>query len=326
VKKLLSVLFSLTFFIGAVAHAVTPEELMSFGMPGPLAEKVAEIGTTDLIPSADNTKDVGSASYSYRSGYFDTSLLTPLLIPPSDLTVRIAADANRLVKLSSPSDTDIRLVWGDGTTSGQVLSITAQTTPAADNGKLLMGAGGSVSSAYTANLKLAGVNSDDAGRYLGATGANSGADMYHIVADDYRIQDQNSLDLFFIDAPTKVVSLYGPLVWPTPGAFVRMPSNVPTMAATPAAGTNAFLPGMNPVPTAAANTAALLPATPVPGDQFHIVNTGPNTVRVKSGGSATMNGATAGGWIALATLQSAFCWASTTSNYQCEAPPAPTPQ
>lgn len=112
----------------------------------------------------------------------------------------------------------------------------------------------------------------------------------------------------------------------TAGMGVRLVTYVPTMAATPAAGTNVFQPNsLNVVPTAAANTAALLPATPIPGDTFEIVNSGPNAVRIKAGGAATMNGATAGGYVVLATLAKAYCSATAAANYNCELPAAPTP-
>ena len=116
------------------------------------------------------------------------------------------------------------------------------------------------------------------------------------------------------------------LVFSTAGLGSRMASYVPTMAATPAAGTNDFKPNtLNVVPTAAANAAALLPATPIPGDTFVIVNSGPNSVRVKAGGAATLNGATAGGYMVLATLASTVCRATAAANYNCELPAIPTP-
>lgn len=110
------------------------------------------------------------------------------------------------------------------------------------------------------------------------------------------------------------------------GQGVRLPAYVPTMAATPVAGTNIFQPNsLNVVPTAAANTAALLPATPIPGDSFVIVNSGPNSIRVKAGGVATLNGATAGGYMVLGTLASSTCVATAAANYNCELPVIPTP-
>ena len=116
------------------------------------------------------------------------------------------------------------------------------------------------------------------------------------------------------------------LTFQASGQNVVLAAYVPTMAATPVIGTNNILQGMNVIPTAAANAAAIIGAsTPVPGQQFTIVNTGPNSVRLKSGGGATMNGATAGGYVVLATLQTAECIASSATNYNCHLAVNPTP-
>ena len=111
----------------------------------------------------------------------------------------------------------------------------------------------------------------------------------------------------------------------TAGQGVRLPTYVPTMAATPVAGTNMFKVGLNVVPTAAANTAALLDATPTPGNTYVIYNSGANSIRIKGGGATTINGATAGGYVVLATLQSAVCRVTSASNANCILEVAPTP-
>jgi hypothetical protein len=103
------------------------------------------------------------------------------------------------------------------------------------------------------------------------------------------------------------------------------PRSVPTMAATPVAGVNVFSPGVNVVPTAAANTAALLPATPVPGQVFTIINNGPNAVRVKAGGAAAINGGAAGNYISVATLQQAECVTIGAAAHNCALKTVPTP-
>lgn len=100
---------------------------------------------------------------------------------------------------------------------------------------------------------------------------------------------------------------------------------VPTMASTPVAGTNDFKGVVNVVPTAALNTAALLPASPTAGDLKIIVNNGPNAVRVKAGGTDTINGGSAGNYIPLATMQQAECVAMSTSAWNCSLQTVPTP-
>lgn len=102
---------------------------------------------------------------------------------------------------------------------------------------------------------------------------------------------------------------------------------VPTMAATPVVGTNEFYPGLNVVPTAAANTAAFLgPSTPIPNQRFLISNASGAAVRVKAAGGATLNGATAGGWISVASLATVECFTQSATNQVCMQPVIPTPQ
>lgn len=99
---------------------------------------------------------------------------------------------------------------------------------------------------------------------------------------------------------------------------------VVTAAATPAAGTNDVRPGISVFPTAAANTAALLPPTPIVGQTFRVFNSGPNAVRVKAG--VGINGAAAGTYIPLATFQEAVCLVpSGAATYLCNVETVPTP-
>lgn len=95
-----------------------------------------------------------------------------------------------------------------------------------------------------------------------------------------------------------------------------------TAAATPTAA-NVILGKIAVFPTAAANTAALLPS-PTAGTIKRIINSGPNAVRVKAAGTDTMNG-TAGGYVALATLQQAVCVAQSATAWNCDIGTVPTP-
>jgi len=129
-----------------------------------------------------------------------------------------------------------------------------------------------------------------------------------------------------IPQPHSTVSGYAAEVRFSAGYAPRLAPYVPTMAATPVVGTNEFKPGLNVVPTAAASTAAILgPSTPVPGQHFIINNSGPNSVFVKAGGGATLNGATAGGKIALPTLATVECLTASATNQICLQPVIPTP-
>lgn len=100
---------------------------------------------------------------------------------------------------------------------------------------------------------------------------------------------------------------------------------VPTMAATPVAATNDFKLGLNVVPTAAANTAALMPTPVTAGQRLTIVNNSGAAVRIKAGGTNTINGSAGGAYIPLAVAAIADCTASTTTNWYCSTGAVPTP-
>lgn len=100
---------------------------------------------------------------------------------------------------------------------------------------------------------------------------------------------------------------------------------VPTLAATPVAATNDFKLGLNVIPTAAANAAAILPTPVSAGVTSTLINTGPNAVRVKAGGTNTINGSAAGAYIPLAIAAQADCIAESATNWRCSTSVVPTP-
>jgi hypothetical protein len=110
------------------------------------------------------------------------------------------------------------------------------------------------------------------------------------------------------------------------GTNFKLAPYSPVFAATPVAGTNIIKPGLNVVPTYAANHAAFIgQATVVPGEVFEVYNEGANSVRLKAAGGATLNGATAGGYLILATKLSATCKSVSATNQSCELSVNPTP-
>lgn len=125
---------------------------------------------------------------------------------------------------------------------------------------------------------------------------------------------------------TKRLSLSGAGVLTEQSGTVRaVPAYVPTMAATPVAGTNAYIWGVNAVPTAAANTSAFLPTPVAAGQKATIINTMANAVRISAGGTNTINGGSAGGYIPLAAAAIADCESTSTSAVWCGTRAVPTP-
>lgn len=125
------------------------------------------------------------------------------------------------------------------------------------------------------------------------------------------------------NTPVAVVSSTG--ITLAAGMGVGMPVYVPTMAATPAAGTNNIKKGFNAIPTAAASTAACLPAVPVAGDVFEGTNNSGAAVRIKACGTPGINGAAAGTYFPVAIAAYFKCVATTATRYDCGTLAIPTP-
>ncbi len=110
------------------------------------------------------------------------------------------------------------------------------------------------------------------------------------------------------------------------GVNAQLAAYVPTAVSTPVINVNLIKPGLNIVPTVAANAAMFIgAATPVVGQQFVVVNSGPNAVRLKAAGGATLNGAQAGGVLSIAANATVQCYTASASNQVCTQPVIPTP-
>lgn len=259
--------------------------------------------SASLIPGSDNAYDLGSTSFSMRSLYTGTSIISK-----TSQIFRVRQDAQRLFTLDGSSDTALTFTFGDaGTTAAQVLTVSASTSDADDDSKLALAGGGAESITRGAYLSLGGNESSLSGGAILTSGDKAASVLVLATGSTtgaVRVQDAAGI----------THEQFGPVY-------------VPTMAATPVVGTNIFNPGLNIIPTAAANTAAIIGhTTPVPGQRFVIFNNSGNTVRAKAGGGATLNGATAGGWISMATGTTLDCTTVTTGNILCRLPAQPTPQ
>lgn len=96
------VLLVLSILIGAGnAWAGTCEERLGMAFtPNQRIQLCKSFGSAvsqSLIPSADNTYDVGSSSLGWRTGYFDTSVITPLVNHATSLALGIGGTAEATV-------------------------------------------------------------------------------------------------------------------------------------------------------------------------------------------------------------------------------------
>ena len=178
------IIFVLALLLTSNAYADTCATNM---MPAFTANQAVQLCTKlndsiaeSLIPQSDNAIDVGSSTKGFRSGYFDTSVLTPLLIPPGDLVIRVDADAQRLYTIGATSDTALTQTFGDGgTTAAQTLTLLSSTADADDDSYIAMCGGGANSTTRGACIQVYG-NETSAGA---ATVTSGGLATSHINFD-----------------------------------------------------------------------------------------------------------------------------------------------
>lgn len=192
---LLTVLFAIPAYAGTCETKLMP--LFTAAQATKLCVSFGSAVNSSLIPAADNTYDLGSSSFGWRSLYADTSVLTPLVIPPGALTLRLAADAQRLAIFTGTSDTDINFSWGDaGVTAGQDFTIKASTADADDDSRLNLCGGGAIGGNFGACIALSGNEDSVAGDATTTTGTAAGSSIFmKLFAANGSFQINNSSDV-----------------------------------------------------------------------------------------------------------------------------------
>lgn len=256
---------------------------------------VAEINAGDLLWLGGETvaSDLSTFASSATSvAYFATDTTGNRILHIANQANATAAELDFLKTRSTSTDADtivasgddlgyINFVGADGATYIRAASIFAEVDGSP------------------------GVN-DMPGRLVFNTTSDGGSDF----SERWRLDSQGDLESEATNG--------GNIIFNTPGKYVQQVAYVPTMAATPALGTNQILPGLSIIPTAAAGTAAWLGAsTPVAGQQFSIYNNSGAVVRVKGAGAATINGGAAGTWIGMAAASYMECKTLTTGVQVC---------
>lgn len=125
---------------------------------------------SSLIPQADNTIDLGSATKTWRTLYTGTSRITKT----SDI-LRVEQDPQRLFTWDGSSDTALTETFGDGgTTAVQKLTISASTADTDDDSTLILAGGGALATDGTrgAYITLAGEEVSGGGDIIYNAGAS----------------------------------------------------------------------------------------------------------------------------------------------------------
>lgn len=178
-KKLVFILMFLGLLVSA-AHADTcGASLMPPFTATQATQLCAKFGSAtnhSLIPSADNTYDVGSSTFGWRTGYFDTSLIAPLWQSTGDVQIKVDSDAQRLFNIGASSDTAFTFTYGDaGVTAAQVLFVGPATADADDDGRVSLSGGGGAAETRGAFFSIYGNENATAGFFDAYAGNVAGA-------------------------------------------------------------------------------------------------------------------------------------------------------
>lgn len=134
-----------------------------------------------------------------------------------------------------------------------------------------------------------------------------------------------TFELVYAGTPVARVGANG--LQPADGkGFITEPYTA-VFAATAVAGTNILKPGYNiAAATATANHLVLVgSATAIPGAAYEFYNASGASLKLKAPPGITMNGATAGGTLVVATRISASCFVTDALNIDCRLNVNPTP-
>lgn len=102
-----------------------------------LCKTFASAIPTSLVPSADNTYDLGSTSKTWRTLYTGTSI-----IAKTSQILRVQQDANRLFTFDGSSDTALTFTFGDGSTTALQAFVMSGSGADADDDTSFCVAGG----------------------------------------------------------------------------------------------------------------------------------------------------------------------------------------
>lgn len=142
-KKLLSLILVLSLYAGeayadSCATGLMPTFTNAQATKLCATFPISSVATSTLRPTSDNTLDLGTASFTWRTLYTGTSRIAKT----SDI-LRVEQDAQRLFTWDASSDTAFTATFGDGgTTATQILAISASTADADDDSTIRVCGGG----------------------------------------------------------------------------------------------------------------------------------------------------------------------------------------
>lgn len=148
-KKILSALIAVLLPVTVSAQVTrqqAEDQLIGLGMPGPVANLVAGLGTGNGVVSNNTWQTARNAAGTANINVWevDSSDNTRLNSSASDeLILQLEDDAQRLISFTAASDTVLAMKFGDGgTTATQDLAIGSATADADDDGSGCLSGGG----------------------------------------------------------------------------------------------------------------------------------------------------------------------------------------
>ena len=186
-KKLL---LALSILFGAVdAYAGTCEErigkVFTANQRVQLCKSFGSAVNNSMIPSADNTYDVGSLTFGWRTGYFKTSVITPLVSHATSLGLGIAGTSEMNITDDVIKLTGTTPFFGKTSAAGNLTIGGGIANAAASGSRVVIE---SATAAGTGDLTLSTSDGANADAFVDLNGA----------ASDFTVRNLSSATLFNI--------------------------------------------------------------------------------------------------------------------------------
>lgn len=244
------------------------------------------------------------------------------------IKLRIGGDANRLFTFNASSDTAHSLTFGDGgTTATQDFTISASNADADDDSILYLTGGGAYASNGTrgAYIAMKGNEASGAGDVVIAGGSAAGSDisLSPLASDGRTILGANGANRWIVASTGALQSDAtngGSLVFLKAGTSVVEYVGTLAAAGSTQADAGQIVTQLTTITAADATKGVKLPATPVAGETYTVINTANAVLKLYPGTGDTLSGLAANANMSLAAYTYTICVAVSASAYWCGEP------
>lgn len=341
-KRILIGLTAALLLANIASAESTTSDLIGLGLSPELAEAITAGVVTDNNTYLKMRNAAGTALISVLKvdGTDDTVLnadsgdliklavagSTHLSLNGSQLQYQPYGDSNRSFTLTAPSDTAFTFQFGDGgTTAAQWLTMSSSTSDGDDDGRVLIGGGGDASNTRGAYASFSGNEETTvagAAQIVAGNVAGGKVQLRTIGAQPIEVETTNAVRWQFeADGDLASDATNGGNVV-LGKALSGVIEYVGTLAATGTVQGDAaaLVSYLTTVTGADAAKGIILPATPVAGAKYTIINTANAVLKIYPGTGDTISGLSANTNMSAAAYTVTYCHAVSTSAWWCAEP------